>query len=368
MSLTISSILTSIIISVPFLLFQSLMLRFLNKSKLISPQFLNVIAILFIIRMLFPFEFFYTITIPSDSFFPYIRDFLLGEFTLLNFSVLNLLMFIWVVGSVFNIIKLFRTYNLLIKVVNNTTRTFDNPIDISHEFNKAQIKLIKGLPSPCVVGLFKPTILLPDTLFNEKELTYILKHEYLHVSRMDLFIKFFYEILIAVYWWNPIMYVFRKQLTHIIELNVDHELTNSFTDAEKLEYIELLLKVQTQQPVSIDTSGFFSYFSIPQGETLLHRSNNILIRRKFYSSPVILIVLISLGLYLSTSIVFEPYYEQSDLLNNTLDLSSDSSFLIPNSTGGFDLFIDDMFINNIENTQHEAFESIPIYNSASEVK
>ena len=367
MTLTYSSFLTSIIISVPFLFFQSILLRFLNKSRFISPQFLNIVAILFIIRMLFPVEFFYTITIPSSTFFPSIRDFLLSIIPFTDMTISNLLIIIWTTGSVYQLSKLIHSYYLLIQLFNTTSKEVDSSFSIPAEFNRENIRLIKGLTSPCVTGLFNPTIFLPDTLFNEKELSYILKHEYLHVSRMDIIINFIYEILVAIYWWNPIMYVFRKQLTHIIELNVDNELTHSFSNSEKLEYIELLLKVQTQQPLISESSSFFSHFSIPKGETLLHRSHNILVNKKMNNSSLLLIVLLSLGFYLTTSIIIEPYYEDSELLTNTIGFSEDNSFLLPNSTGGYDLYINGMLIGDIGNADHEAFESIPVYQATKEV-
>ena len=77
---------------------------------------------------------------------------------------------------------------------------------------------------PCVFGVFRPYIVVPDRNYSSKEIYYILKHEMLHFYRGDMAIRILCEILKSVYWWNPLIYVLANLVVDMQEINVDLKL------------------------------------------------------------------------------------------------------------------------------------------------
>ena len=61
----------------------------------------------------------------------------------------------------------------------------------------------------------------------------ILQHEFCHVKGNDLLIKLFYNLLLVIFWWNPLTYRFRKELDNLLELRCDLRITKDMNEWEK---------------------------------------------------------------------------------------------------------------------------------------
>jgi len=325
-------------------------------------------SIVFICRMLLPFEFFYTITIPSTVIMTFIWDVLLVELPFIKINLMILLYCIWVLVSVYKLIKVIRDYRILIQMLKLGPESSDIMTNLPLQYQNYPIKILPNVTTPCVIGLFKPTILLPKMILTEKELQYILRHEYLHISKMDLFLKALYEFLLIVYWWNPVMYVFREQFSRIIELRVDEEITETLSTKEKIEYIELMLKVKSEQHKEPQHSEFAIYFASTYGKPLYQRSSNILNKQKIQPKFLTLFVIFILGFYLSTSVVFEPAYVDPPGTEGTIAITKKNSFFVKNNIKGYDLYIDGNFIDTFKDISSVVFEGIRIYESLDKVK
>ena len=78
--------------------------------------------------------------------------------------------------------------------------------------------------SPAVFGILKPTLLLPResvTGFSQKEAEHVLLHELAHIKRRDLWVNGIFIVLQIVYWFNPLLWLVRRQLRHLRELCCD---------------------------------------------------------------------------------------------------------------------------------------------------
>ena len=67
------------------------------------------------------------------------------------------------------------------------------------------IYLADYIPSPFVMGLFRPKIYLPSTL-TETERGYILRHEQYHLRRRDHVVKLLSFLALCVHWFNPLVW------------------------------------------------------------------------------------------------------------------------------------------------------------------
>ena len=67
------------------------------------------------------------------------------------------------------------------------------------------IYLADHIPSPFVMGLFRPKIYLPSIL-TETERGYILRHEQYHLRRRDHLVKFLSFLALCIHWFNPLVW------------------------------------------------------------------------------------------------------------------------------------------------------------------
>lgn len=87
-------------------------------------------------------------------------------------------------------------------------------------------KLLKsyGITSPMVVGYLQPVILFPANLLEELEaqdIENILYHELGHIKRYDIWFSLLQRLITCLFWWNPLLSIFNKQINLNRELACD---------------------------------------------------------------------------------------------------------------------------------------------------
>jgi beta-lactamase regulating signal transducer with metallopeptidase domain len=86
----------------------------------------------------------------------------------------------------------------------------------------------------------------------------IFRHEDIHVKQKHFLDLIFFEILQIVFWFNPIIYFYKKSITIIHEFLADEEASKIAQD--KVTYASLLLSKQFSiQPATIFTQHFFNH-------------------------------------------------------------------------------------------------------------
>jgi len=91
----------------------------------------------------------------------------------------------------------------------------------------------------------RPTIVLPMRLLcqlDDQSSALILTHELAHLRRRDHWVRAFELIISTVYWWNPLVWVIRRQIHQSEELCCDAWVRWAFGDCTK-RYAELVLKI-----------------------------------------------------------------------------------------------------------------------------
>uniref|UniRef100_UPI001D010544 M56 family metallopeptidase n=1 Tax=Paenibacillus polymyxa TaxID=1406 RepID=UPI001D010544 len=86
---------------------------------------------------------------------------------------------------------------------------FQNEIKLPSRIRLLEITLVNY---PIMYGLLRPTIVLPIETYTKEEQYFIMRHELQHYFYKDNWRKQIIEILCALYWWNPFVYILRKQL------------------------------------------------------------------------------------------------------------------------------------------------------------
>ena len=111
---------------------------------------------------------------------------------------------------------------------------------------RASVLLEKGvyvcdeISDPFILGLIVPKIYLPSGM-DEQTRAYVLSHERAHLRRFDFIWKPLGFLLLAVYWFNPLLWLAYILLCRDIELSCDEKVVKELDDAGKAAYSEALV-------------------------------------------------------------------------------------------------------------------------------
>jgi beta-lactamase regulating signal transducer with metallopeptidase domain/Flp pilus assembly secretin CpaC len=110
---------------------------------------------------------------------------------------------------------------------------------------KVQVKMTANSMSPAVCGLFRPAILIPQSLaenFSDEQLRAVLLHELIHLRRRDVWVNFFQALLQIFYWWHPLVWLANARIRQVREEAVDDAVMLVLRD-EAETYAPTLLEV-----------------------------------------------------------------------------------------------------------------------------
>lgn len=94
--------------------------------------------------------------------------------------------------------------------------------------------------SPFILGIFRPRIYLPYGL-NENTVDHVVAHEEAHLKRRDHLIKPLAFLFLAVYWFQPLLWVAYILLCRDIEYACDEKVIKNESDETRREYSMALL-------------------------------------------------------------------------------------------------------------------------------
>ena len=105
---------------------------------------------------------------------------------------------------------------------------------------RENIYLCDAISSPFILGVVKPHIYLPSTL-DEVQRQNVLSHERAHLTRRDHWWKPLGFALLAVYWFNPVLWLAYTLLCRDIELACDERVIRTMDESAVKTYSTVLL-------------------------------------------------------------------------------------------------------------------------------
>lgn len=172
-------------------------------------------------------------------------------------ALADALIALWVAGMAFRAAALlFGERRLRLAIAHNTPPTDERTrdiydaccaeLDIAH---KLPLQSMAGIYSPALTVSLKPMILLPaditDTL-TDAQLACALRHELTHYRRRDHLLMLLLRLLTCVYWFNPIVWLMKRELMKDMETACDSAVTARLNGAERREYAMTLLALFSQ--------------------------------------------------------------------------------------------------------------------------
>jgi beta-lactamase regulating signal transducer with metallopeptidase domain len=97
--------------------------------------------------------------------------------------------------------------------------------------------------TPMLVGIFQPKIYLPKREFTKSQLKGVLSHEMVHYRRKDILIKWLSVLTCAVHWFNPIVWLTRREISRACELSCDEAVITGLDAAGRQMYGDTLILV-----------------------------------------------------------------------------------------------------------------------------
>jgi len=139
-----------------------------------------------------------------------------------------------------------------------------------------RVLIASSVSSPAVTGLLRPTLLLPaefDHEFTPAEARLVLKHELMHLKRGDLPLNALMCVLMALHWFNPLLWIAFFKIRADREAACDAQVLHDAPNDRRIAYGHALLKVETAFCPRGFSLGFVGIFQ--RGATLRSRIQSI---------------------------------------------------------------------------------------------
>ncbi len=167
------------------------------------------------------------------------------------------------------------------------------------------IRQSERVKSPFVLGLIYPKIYIPFRL-DKKVKRNVLAHERAHIKRFDHIWKPLGFVLLAVHWFNPIMWISYTMFCRDIEVACDEKVIRDFSIGKRKEYAKALLSCSVQRNKA---------FAHPLAFGEIGVGRRIKKTLKYRKSPLVLIaVAMVLSLTVSFGLLTDPVHAATETL------------------------------------------------------
>ncbi|MBE7004874.1 MAG: M56 family metallopeptidase [Ruminococcaceae bacterium] len=112
---------------------------------------------------------------------------------------------------------------------------------VAASIERSGVRLCDEIDTPFILGVLAPRIYVPSSL-TEPQLSHVLAHERAHLKRRDHWWKPLGFVLLAVYWFNPVLWLAYILLCRDIELACDERVYCDMAIAERADYSQTLLE------------------------------------------------------------------------------------------------------------------------------
>ena len=155
-------------------------------------------------------------------------------------TVLGILGLLWLI-----VVALFVAYGIYSYVkcrllVRTAVIARDITPDSRKKKNNVSVWECDRIPSPFVLGIIRSRIYIPFRM-PKQEQAYILAHEECHIRRLDPLWKLIAFLLLAVYWWNPLVWIAFFYMVRDMEMSCDEAVIEQFGNEIKQGYSNSLL-------------------------------------------------------------------------------------------------------------------------------
>ena len=166
--------------------------------------------------------------------------------------------------------------------------------------------LCDHIPTPFILGLFRPRIYLPSDMA-ESDIPYVEAHERAHLVRRDHWWKPLGFLLLAVYWFNPLVWAAYLLFCRDVELACDERVVSDWDSADRQAYSRALLACSVSRPILSACPLAFGEIGVKERVKAVFRCKK----------PALWAILAAAGLCVAVAVCFLTDPEQLTLDNIT---------------------------------------------------
>lgn len=348
-----------------------------KKSILLDICSVSGVIVLYafcMIRMVVPAEFSWTKVISGGE--PYRVLYTALHQRVFSFVYVNdILGLIWITGAVILVLKYIGEYIKLQKFISSIPSVEDERInEILSKVVSTQVpRVVKtGTVSiPCCFGIFKQTVILPDIKYSDEETYYILLHECSHLRNKDILTKALTNILCALYWWNPLVYLLKKDLNQSLEIRCDGIVARKLDKEKRADYLSVMLKLfkdcGSSNELKKYDSSMMQLFE-EHSEKMIERFKLVaeLKDGRSWIGKLVAWLIAGIVLVLSYSYIIQPHFEppksEIEVDEYVHEVNSSNSYIIKKKDGSYVLhteYSEELIkIDNIEMLKNDGFRII----------
>jgi beta-lactamase regulating signal transducer with metallopeptidase domain len=365
MNVSIFSVIMAVLWFDAFILLSSTLRRKTNFLLQYSLLPLIILILFGLTRVLLPLEMPFATVFHSHQLLPILQGFWLLQVSLwggLHLSVAWMVVLICMAVSVILLIRFFYKIHLgnqYIEVLyteedERAKLLLQEIVDQTKPGQDFAVRIAPDLSSPIVTGLFRPVILMPEDVksLSDQQLLYILRHEWSHYLSKDLWVKLLIHLLCCVMWWNPPIFLLRKDLDQVLELSCDHRVTREMPEIQRVEYLNTIMEVLKQfygreNPLQKAGVGV-NFIGAGRGAPTIQRFLMVYDQKKCIASwktNLISLFIMAVLFLLSFSFIVQPYTPTPKVIqeetpdNYNVMITPENSYLTLNDDGSYSLFL-----------------------------
>lgn len=199
-------------------------------------------------------------------------------------------------------------------------------------------------------------MLLPDISFTDTELEYVFKHELMHYKKHDLWITLLVDIVCCIHWWNPLIYLLKKEYTLFMEVSNDQAILQNSSRKEHIQYANLIVStakaVHYRQCVHHALSMNFVGKSQTNLRTRIKFITTDFVTKKrknishFLQSAFITILLIFSFVFVTELVFPDP--------EGVMAITSENAYFIHSKhSSNYDLYVDGKYLTTLDHIPEE---------------
>ena len=180
-----------------------------------------------------------------------------------TFNIWDIVFIIWAALTVISLVHFAVRYKIFCKSIRRLSKPVDDQAQIlaneiattMNIWSEVRVLVVKGLASPMMTGLFKPTVLLPEREFSKAELRLVIRHELTHFKHKDLWFKLLVVLCRAIYWFDPIMLLIDRCIDRECEYFCDSSVMKGENSEVRKRYCASILDTVSAQSRQSGNSG-----------------------------------------------------------------------------------------------------------------
>lgn len=185
-------------------------------------------------------------------------------------------------------------------------------------------------------GFFSPVIVCGrETTSREAEL--LVRHELVHIRRMDAFWKMFMQAAAMLHWWNPLVWALRRDFEQVCECSCDEIVMREKTKEEVKVYLRLMVEEAQEKKTENVSVRWKSSFG-DDAQKIKERMENLMRKKKWNRVAAVTLVTILAFANSMTVFAYRDTVEREVVKDVSVEdvgelAQSDTFLFVPEETG-----------------------------------